>query len=399
MDDLYGPLLFEEERSPEQREALREQLADDPELVEAWTRWRRIRTQLRERLQEQLPSRRLLVLYALEQEGHADALTAAEREALDAARSDIAEAIETIPALSRVVERIQDERAEFEAVWEQHQGDAVGGGATDRQSPAEREERAPRRSARSRGETARRQWAWRLTVAALLVGAAVLALFYGPQEASLKTVTVGADQQRVVEFDDGSTARLVGTTALSYDPGLAAAETRHVTLKRGRAYFDVVSRADAPFVVTTPAARTEVLGTQFGVTTGSDTTEVVLVEGEVRVGASDEEAGSVVLKPGERSTVRNGRAPSPPAPADLTTTLDWTGLFVFRSTPTRVIAQRLSAYYDVSITVAPALNDEPVTGDFERDQSVEQVLNTIARTLGAEVRAENGTYRLTPARE
>jgi ferric-dicitrate binding protein FerR (iron transport regulator) len=64
-----------------------------------------------------------------------------------------------------------------------------------------------------------------------------------------------------------------------------------------------------------------------------------------------------------------------------------------------VIAQRLSAYYDVSITVAPALADEPVTGDFERDQSVEQVLNTIARTLGAEVRTENGTYRLTPARE
>jgi ferric-dicitrate binding protein FerR (iron transport regulator) len=398
MDDVYGPLLFEEERSPEQREALRERLADDPELAEAWARWRAVRSQLRHRLREQLPSRRLLVLYALEQDGRTDALSANEREALDAARAEIAEAVETIPALSRVVERIQDERAEFEAVWAQHQEDAVGAPSAERQPRAGREDRAPRRSARSQGETASRQWTWRLTVAALLVGAAVLAIFYGPRGTSQTTVTVGTDQQRVVEFEDGSTARLVGAAALSYDPGMATTEARQVTLRRGRAYFDVVSRDDASFVVETSTARTEVLGTQFGVTTGDDTTEVVLVEGSVRVGSSDE-AESVVLKPGERSTVRRGTSPSPPTPADLTTTLDWTGLFVFRSLPTNEIAQRLSRHYDVSVTVAPALADAPVTGTFERDQSVEQVLNTIARTLGAEVQTENGSYRLIPASE
>ena len=349
MDDVYGPLLFEEERSPEQRDALEERLTDDPELAEAWARWRAVRVRLRQELREQLPSRRLLVLYALEQDGRTDALTDEEREALDAARADIAEAVETIPALSGIVERIQDERAEFEKVWAQHQEKAVGTPATERQAHTDREERAPRRSARSRGETARRQWAWRLTVAALLVGAAVLAIFYGPRGTSQTTVTVGPDQQRIVEFEDGSTARLVGAAALSYDPGMAAAEARQVSLRRGRAYFDVASRDDASFVVKTPAAQAEVLGTQFGVTTGNDTTEVVLVEGSVRVGSSDE-AESVVLKPGERSTVRHGTPPSTPTPADLTTTLDWTGLFVFRSLPTNAIAQRLSRHYDVSIT-------------------------------------------------
>jgi len=96
----------------------------------------------------------------------------------------------------------------------------------------------------------------------------------------------------------------------------------------------VTAREDVPFVVTTPAARTEVLGTKFGVAAGTDTTEVVLVDGRVRVGpGGNNEAEPVVLAPGERSTVRSGDAPTPPAPVDLTATLDWTGLFVFRAVP------------------------------------------------------------------
>jgi hypothetical protein len=103
-----------------------------------------------------------------------------------------------------------------------------------------------------------------------------------------------------------------------------------------------------------------------------------------------------VLAPGERSTVRSGDAPTPPAPVDLTATLDWTGLFVFRAVPTRAIAERLRDHYGASISVAPALADEPVTGTFERNRSVEQVLSTIARTLGADVRTEGEAYRLEP---
>jgi ferric-dicitrate binding protein FerR (iron transport regulator) len=64
--------------------------------------------------------------------------------------------------------------------------------------------------------------------------------------------------------------------------------------------------------------------------------------------------------------------------------------------PTAAIADRLSGHYEVPIQVAPALADEPVTGTFERQQSVEQVLGTIARTLGAEMRVDDGTYHLDP---
>lgn len=243
-----------------------------------------------------------------------------------------------------------------------------------------------------------RRWTWGLTVAALFLGAVVLALFYGPQEAQT-TVTAAAGEQRIVEFDDGSSVRLVGAARLSYEAEATSTEERRVSLTHGRAYFDVAPREEASFVVNTPAARAEALGTQFGVTTGSDTTEVVLVEGKVRVGSSDETAADpVVLQPGQRSLVREGTAPAPPTPADLTARLEWTGLFVFRTVPTTTIAERLSEHYEVSISVASALTGESVTGTFERDQSVTQILETIARTLEAEVQSEEeDTYRLVPA--
>lgn len=395
---MYGPLLFDNERSDDERDALRERLADDPALAKGWAHWRAVRAELRTRLQERLSDRRLLVLYALDQEGRTDALTPEEVAALNAARDDIAAAVEAVPALQKVVERIQDEREAFEAVWEQHRGEVSAGTEAEISSAAGRTERAPRRP-RSHDETARRRWGWRLTVAALVLGAAVLAVLYGPRDTSRTTVTAQASEQKTVEFGDGSTARLVGTSTLSYTPNMATAERRRVTLTRGRAYFDVAPKEDASFVVSTPSAQAEALGTTFGVATGNDTTEVVLVEGKVRVAAAGDAGAteSVVLAPGERSTVRKGGTPTPPLATDLNRTLEWTGLFVFRSTTTAAIAERLSAHYGVTVTVAPVLADASVTGTFERDQPVAQVLRTVARTLGADVRTEGDTYRIEPS--
>lgn len=62
--------------------------------------------------------------------------------------------------------------------------------------------------------------------------------------------------------------------------------------------------------------------------------------------------------------------------------------------PVEAIAQRLNAHYDVTISVAPALAEEPVTGTFERDQPVDQVLEALAATLGATVQRDGDTYRV-----
>lgn len=398
MENGYGPLLFEGELTPDQRDELRSYLDEHPDLASDWARWQKVRRRLRRRLDARLPDRRLLVLYALEQEGRQDLLTPAERTALDDARDEIAEAVELFPALEQVIDRIQEERDDFETVWAQHRAaQAQESSEAGERARSDRTDRAPKRSTRG-SRAGIRPWAWRFTVAVLLLGVAVLAVFYGPRETSRTTVAVEAGEQDVVEFGEGSMARLVGAARLSYRPTALTSGDRQVTLERGRAYFDVVHREDASFVVNTPTARTRVLGTEFAVTVQSDTTEVVLIDGRVEVGSVDGDAPTgVVLEPGERSRVERGGSPSAPVSVDVTTNLEWTGLFVFRSASVQKIARRMSAHYGVSITTAPSLQDETVTATFDREQPVGEVLTALTRTLDAELEQENGDYRLVPA--
>jgi ferric-dicitrate binding protein FerR (iron transport regulator) len=363
-----------------------------------------VRERIRDRLQEHLSDRRLLVLHVLEQEGDDEALTARERAALEEARDDIAQAIDAIPALEQVVERIREERADFNEVWAMHVGeedlltDEADETTPDRaqRDPTDRIDRDAR-PPRSREEAPARRWSRRLAVAAILAGLAVVAVLFWPQGDSTNTVTVADGSVQVEELGDGSTVRLVGPATLSYPTGEAETPPRRATLTNGRAFFDVQHRTKASFVVETPTATTTVLGTQFGVTTQADTTEVVLATGSVRVEDPDG-TSEVVLEPGQHSRVAKGEGPTSPRPVDLTGALDWTGLFVFRSMPLDTIAERLNRHYDANITVAASLADEAVTGTFEREQPVKEVLATLAATLGAEVQTDgDDQYRLVPA--
>lgn len=399
MEDLLDALLFDDDLSAEKKSALRERFEDDPALADAWAHWRRVRAYVRERLQAHLSDRRLLVLYVLDQDGHEDVLTAAEREVLEEARADIGRALDQIPALERVVERIREEKEAFEEVWERQapfseetSAASVGGAASQTRERIDRAARAPR----SQEGTSLRRWSRRLVAAVLVIGVALGLLTLWPSGPNTTTVTVAEGERRTVEVGEESTVQLVGEATLRYPTEGSDDDPQRVTLQEGRAFFDVQPRSDgASFVVETPTATATVLGTQFGVTARSDTTEVVLAEGSVEVGTVGEESDDrVVLEPGQKSWVVGANAPSAPTPADLTDALDWTGLFVFRSVPVSTIADRLGRRYDVSVTVAEDLRDEPVTGTFEREQPVQQVLDALAATLGAEVQQEGDAYRL-----
>ena len=406
MEDPLDSLLFGDDLSPEERSAIQDRLDDDPDLATAWAHWRAVRYRVRERLQEGVPDRRLLVLYVLEQEGHTDALTTREREALDEARDDLTRAIDTLPALQHVVERIRDEKADFETAWALHVEEKEEG-LVGTEEPAEddatrsetrdRTERAAR-PPRSREASSVQRWSRRLAVAALVVVLAVVATLFWPQGGSTTTVTVADGSVEMKTLNEGSTVRIVGPATLSYPTPDGEEAVRRVTLADGRAFFDVQRRDDASFVVETPTATATVLGTQFGVTTQADTTEVVLATGSVRVaGAPETGKESVVLEPGQHSRVAKGGGPSAPASVDLTGALEWTGLFVFRSVSLTTIAERLTQRYDAEITVAEPLAQEPVTGTFEREQPVEEVLGALAATLGAKVEAEgDNQYHLVP---
>lgn len=393
MDDIYEALLFYDELSPERQQWVREQLETDDDLANAFAQWRRVCAHLRQRLEDDMPECRILVLYALADAGRDDLLTADEKQALSEARPRLRRALDAHPALEDVVARIQEEQADFEMLWEEHGLDLVDAGAdvgpakqpVDVPSDGTRTERTDRSPRRSPARDESRRWTRRVAVGTLVAAVVALIVFVWPSGPAPTTVQVAQGETRVVELTDGSQVRLVGDAEMQY-VGESAFD-RHVTLRYGRAFFDVQDDGSGtPFVVTTPTATTTVLGTQFGVEADAERTDVVLAEGRVEVGPTGEDAdGPVVLSPGQRSRVERGRTPTPPERVDVTEALAWTGLFVFRTTPMRTIVDRLHAQYGVEVAVDSSLRDEAVTGTFERSQPVKQVLTAIAITLGAEV--------------
>lgn len=416
MEDIYQALISYRDLSPSQREWFHEQLEDRPDVADAFEQWQRLCEHVGQRLRQDMPECRLLVLYALEQEGQTQ-LTSDEREALDAARDDIEAALDAHPGLRDVVANIQDERADFEEVWDEHglemadderkpasdvdEIDATVGAsdeaieaARSRGDGAGRTDRGPRAPASQQTQT---PWFRRLAAAALVVVAVGLGLFIWPRTPDQTVVEVAAGEARQVELVDGSVVRLVGETRLTYPDVSAESFDRRVTLSYGRAFFDVQSlKSEAPFIVETPTARATVVGTQFGVRTNADSTEVVLATGKVEVSSARDGQGTPVeLQPGERSQVQRDQQPTEPEAVDLTSSLSWTGLLVFRGTPLERMAARLEAEYDVDIQVDSALRDEGITGTFEQGQSLDQILRTVAATLDAQVEgSEEDGYRI-----
>jgi ferric-dicitrate binding protein FerR (iron transport regulator) len=158
-----------------------------------------------------------------------------------------------------------------------------------------------------------------------------------------------------------------------------------------------VTPGQAQFVVETPAAVTTVWGTTFGLDSDESFTEVVLAEGRVSVVSRRDSRHPVVLSPGEMTRVVGAREPTPPVRVNITDALSYTKLFVFRNEKTFMIADKLTEHFGVPISVHPDLAQEAVTGEFERDWSLEYILQTVARSLDGRLSgSENQGYQLTP---
>lgn len=379
MSDSLDTLLFSDDLSPARQEALRAAMAKDPALAEMAAQWHHIRAAVRNDLHTSLPDRQLFILYALDASGHVDLLSTEERMQLERARPQLDAAIHQHPALADVVADVDDAFADFEACWAQHWPKTT-----------------PRKPAldRSALPSARRKsglrWGWRaLATVAVVAFVAVLGLLL-QRDQSTTTIAVAEGETRLVELADGSTVRLLGGSHLTFvDPDEAAVFNRRVSLE-GQAFFEITASQQG-FTVETPTGLTTVLGTSFGIQADETEMEVVLATGKISVASKAAQDRVVVLEPGQMSRVARNALPATPTAVDLTEALAWTGLLLFRATPVEEAMARLSEQFEVTITVAPALQDEPVSGTFDPSQPLEQILDALATTLAAEVRGDAET--------
>jgi len=279
--------------------------------------------------------------------------------------------------------------------------------ASEADAPETAPDRAPegQLSSARRRPARRRTRGWRAGAVAallLLIGGLGLVLgTWGPDEdtsdPAYRTVTTEPGERSRVQLADGSTVMVNVDSEIrlpsSFQPN------RRVVQLTGEAYFEVESDPDRPFIVRTETASVRVRGTTFNVRGYPDEEEVsvAVAEGGVSVQPQHDEndpagveltAGEIGRMAGTDTTVRT-RA------ADVAVHTGWTeGRLVFEDAPLPEVARRLERWYDLEVRIRDSsLRSLRLTASL-KSQSVENVLDVIAASLGIRYRIDRNSVLL-----
>jgi len=210
---------------------------------------------------------------------------------------------------------------------------------------------------------------------------------------------------------DGTRVWVNAGTSITYPTAFTASE-RKVALT-GEAYFEVkhlttTGAKRVPFVVqvTGPTGNrgdVTVLGTHFNVKAYEDeaNAKVTLLEGSVRVSigrgpssakaSAGEAAGreeSVILKPGEQTSVSQSSQPSHPIPVQTDLVMAWKeGLFDYKRSDITEVLRDAARWYDIDIVYAGNRPNDTFTGGIDRTATLTELL-TILQMTGVHFKLE-----------
>ena len=263
----------------------------------------------------------------------------------------------------------------------------------------------PRRLYMSTTAHRTRKIAWFAAAACLLIATAFAGsrLMRGTDRKVAKTVIPAREfftsrgQRAEVRLTDGTKVILAAQSRLSV-PAEYDSIGRVVTLA-GEAYFDVVHNTARPFIVRAGKASVRDVGTRFAVRAYSDRTDlrVLVTNGEVvlepQIGSP---SGTRSLTRGQAARVRANGTVQVASNVDTAGFLAWTsGELVFNRTPASEAALEISRWYDVDISLDPALSRRTLTTVLH-DQSISEVIQLVALSLDARVVRTGSKVQLTP---
>ncbi|MCU4174067.1 FecR family protein [Carboxylicivirga sp. N1Y90] len=117
--------------------------------------------------------------------------------------------------------------------------------------------------------------------------------------------TFVAHEKTELILNDGTRVVLAEGSVLQY-PDTFKNSTRKVQLQ-GKAYFEVVSNKNKPFIVETAETKTKVLGTKFTLQSNKHCADILFLdEGKVSFKAHGLFASKELLQPGEKAIYSNG---------------------------------------------------------------------------------------------
>lgn len=249
----------------------------------------------------------------------------------------------------------------------------------------------------------RARWAALTGVVMVIAGVAYMKLRPGSRPAATappREVVTRRGERGGFKLSDGTSVSVGAESRLTIPASYGSGGARAVFLE-GEAYFEVTTQPARRFTVTTRFGVAEALGTEFAVNTYPEVRgmRVVVAAGRVGVrppadsGAAARPAdtlGVVTLSKGDMVRLdRTGKATV--SRVDPAAYLAWTrGAIRFDGVPLAEAIPVLERWYDADIRLAEgSLAGRRLTGQF-KDQSLDQVVDLIARALNLRVVRESG---------
>lgn len=193
-----------------------------------------------------------------------------------------------------------------------------------------------------------------------------------PQMLTLTTPKGGEYQ---ITLPDGTNVWLNASSSLKYSPRFIGAD-RRVELT-GEAYFEVVSKQEAPFKVKTAKQEVMVLGTHFNINAYPDerSTTTSLLEGSVRVAT---EQNTITLSPGEQSALVENTISV--AKFNAEEAIAWKeGYFKFKDLTLEPIMRQLSRWYDIEVVYEGAVSTDTFNGTIDRKANLSRILKILEK--------------------
>ncbi|MEN8122446.1 MAG: FecR family protein [Bacteroidota bacterium] len=199
------------------------------------------------------------------------------------------------------------------------------------------------------------------------------------------TLTVPYGKRFELVLSDGTHIYLNAGSSLKYPVKFIKGVNRQVYLK-GEAFFDVAKDPEYPFIVSTHALNTRVLGTRFNVKSYPEDKYIrtVLQEGSVCVYKNDEAYNpktATFLKPSYKATLHKDCQNISVEKTDIELHTAWiNGKIILKHVAFKNIVKKLERHYNVTIiNNNKALNYEFFTATFDVE-TIEQVLETFNKS-------------------
>lgn len=194
-----------------------------------------------------------------------------------------------------------------------------------------------------------------------------------------------------IDLPDGSLVTLNANSTLTFHDHWDDEDPREVWLQ-GEAYFEVTHKAsEQQFIVHTDEVNIEVLGTEFGVNTRRQKTQVVLNSGQVKLNSDkNQEVKGLVMVPGELIEVSDAENAFTRKVVNPEVYTAWrNNLLIFEETPIREIAKILEDNYGYEVMIENKdIEEKRFNGTIQADK-LDILLTAIAETHQLNITQDN----------